>query len=74
MLLLDELETGKWYMALVCVCTVRSIIFPDASNGKGATRGTYLVTCPACGRRGWYHAEHYYHDPKPMSEESKAVN
>jgi hypothetical protein len=71
---LHELEPGKWYIAFVCMCTVMSILFDDVSDGKGTTEGTYFVTCPACGRRGWYRTERYHHDPEPALEESKAVN
>jgi len=73
MLSLNELEPGRWYVAFVCVCTVRTILFSDVSDGKGTTEGTYFVTCPVCGNRGWYRPERYYHDPKPALEESMVI-
>ena len=73
MLSSDELQPGRWYIAFVCVCGVKSILFDDVSDGKGTTEGTCFVTCPKCGRRGWYQTEHYYHEPKPALEDSKAI-
>lgn len=66
MLSVSDLEPSTWYMAFVCSCGVRSVLFPDLTNGKGTTSGEYEVTCPACGQPGHYPPEHYYHDPKDM--------
>lgn len=72
MLSLSELEPGEWYMAFVCICGAKSILFLDLTNGKGTTVGEYEVTCPACGNPGHYPPEHYYHDPKAMSGTSRS--
>lgn len=59
----SELVAGHWYITIECPCSERLILFADLTQGKGTLQGSFVITCPACGTRGSYTAEHYYHEP-----------
>jgi hypothetical protein len=63
MLLLSDLVPGNWYIAVVCACGERLIVFLDLSEGQGTLDGSYTVYCSQCGTNGTYPAEHYHHQP-----------
>jgi hypothetical protein len=58
-----NLIPGDWYITIVCACGERLILFADLTKGTGTLVGSFVVTCPACGERGSFNAEHYHHDP-----------
>ena len=64
MLSLADLNPGTWYISVVCDCKERLILFPDLTEGKGTLAGAFTISCPACGTRASFLAEHYRYDGK----------
>lgn len=61
---LADLIPDEWYMSVVCGCGERLILFQDLTEGKGSLEGAFEITCPACGERGCYPAQHFKYEPE----------
>jgi len=60
---LTDLSAGDWYISIVCLCGERLVLFSDLTQGRGSLKGSLELTCPSCGKRGSYPAEHYRYEP-----------
>ena len=69
----SKLVSYEWYISIVCACGERLVMSQDLTEGKGSLAGSFEVTCPVCGERGTYAAQHYQHQPETSSTE-KAVS
>jgi hypothetical protein len=65
---MTDLRPGKWYISISCACGERLVLFADLTEGKGSLHGSFEITCPACGTRACYPAEHYYYEPREETE------
>ncbi len=62
-------QDGSWYIVVTCEgCKSTIFLFADLTKGKGSLDATYIVTCPRCGHKGGYLAQHYH---QPSSEVKK---
>jgi hypothetical protein len=64
------LTPGTWYIAVVCSCKKRIVLFRDLTAGKGTLQGDFGLVCPECGKSGSFPAEHYLYQ---SDDTSKAV-
>ena len=58
---------NEWYISIVCACGERLLLFQDLTKGKGSLDGAFEITCPSCGVRGCYPAQHYRYETQPQS-------
>jgi hypothetical protein len=62
MVSLARIIPNEWYISIVCNCGERLLLFQDLTRGNGSLAGSFFITCPSCGERGCYPAQHYKYE------------
>ncbi len=56
---------GQWYIAVMCNCGRRLLVFHDLNEGTAPLlQSQIVITCPECKKFGAYQAEHYQEPAK----------